>query len=240
MDRTPIIVVLAALVSIAAVAQADVPGADPANPALATLASPHQAYDNQGAAKSRAVTGYDDQATWAAALGTLTLVDFEAFADGTLITTEFAPYGIPMVTGDKGGSPVDLYVTSSASLPFAMFVAGTLPSEPNFFSIDLGSGIWGTGSITFTFSVPQVGVGAYIADQGPLGDFAIEVFDGATSLGTITVGPRTLPDSFVGIISDTPFDSATFYAVDPNDSWGMDNLELTDVYPVELQSFTIE
>jgi hypothetical protein len=59
-----------------------------------------------------------------------------------------------------------------------------------------------------------------------LADFTIEVFDsGGTSIGSITVGPRTLPDSFVGVVSSVPFKSAEFRPNDPNDSWGVDDLE---------------
>jgi hypothetical protein len=65
-----------------------------------------------------------------------------------------------------------------------------------------------------------------VADGAPLGGFGIEVFDGPNSLGFITVPARTLPNSFVGVISTVPFDSATFYAIDEDDSWGLDDVEL--------------
>ena len=56
----------------------------------------------------------------------------------------------------------------------------------------------------------------------------MEVFLNATSLGSITVSPRTLPDSFVGIVSTAGFNRARFIGV-VGDSWGLDNLQATAV-----------
>lgn len=91
--------------------------------------------------------------------------------------------------------------------------AGTLPSSPNFISNDMSaSGWYATGSLTFNFSGPMTAIGAYVADGAPLGGFSIELFDGSGSLGSISVGARTLPDSFIGIVSTLPFTSAKFHA----------------------------
>ena len=179
-------------------------------------------YDEMGA-----VSRYTDRDAWAADVGaTTTLIDFEAFADGTLITTQLSQYGISMVSGTSDFGSPSQFVTASTSLPFPMFTPGTLPSEPNFLSNDLNSPVYATGTITFTLSSPSNAIGAYVADGAPLGGFGIEVFDGPTSIGFIEVPARTLPDSFVGIISDVSFDRATFYAVTNTDSWGLDNVEL--------------
>ncbi len=179
---------------------------------------------------SDGVTGYTSHSSWFSAAGsTTTTIFFESIPSGTVITTELASDGIAMVTGESGGGvTVDQTVLSSAALPFPMFTVGTLPTEPNFLSNDLASPFYGTGSVTFELNHNATAIGAYIADKGALGDFCIEVFDGATSLGTITVAPRELPDSFVGVVSDTAFDKAVFYAFDIGDSWGLDNLELND------------
>lgn len=192
-----------------------------------------------------ALTAYTDHAAWAAAAGTTTLINFEQFASGTLITTQLDTYCIPLVTGtsehEVPPGPTDQFVTSSADLPFPMFTPGTLPSEPNFLSNDLTfpGGPAATGTITFHLAAPTTAIGAYVADGAPLGDFRIEVFDGNTSLGTITVGPRTLPNSFAGVVSDAAFNRATFFAESDIDSWGLDNLEhnCSGATPVETTTW---
>lgn len=205
------------------------------NPAVPVLADEWLGF----AAGQRALTGYDNHGAWAAMAGTTTLIDFEAFADGTLITTELTPYGIGMVSGTTSHSgPCSQFVTASTSLPFPMFTAGTLPSEPNFFSNDLSYPYYGNGSITLELTGSTTAIGSFVADGAPLDNFNIEVFVGATSLGVITVAPRTLPDSFVGVISDTPFNKATFFASYANDAWGLDNLELRQVVtPVNTRTW---
>lgn len=108
--------------------------------------------------------------------------------------------------------------------------AGTLPSSPNFISNDMSaSGWYATGSLTFNFSGPMTAIGAYVADGAPLGGFSNELFDGSGSLGSISVGARTLPDSFIGIVSTLSFTSAKVYAESGGDSWGLDNLEVAAV-----------
>jgi hypothetical protein len=177
-----------------------------------------------------ALTGYTDHSAWLAEAGTTVTIDFDSITSGTVITTQLDPYGISNVSGKSGGGvSVDQIVLSSAELPFPMFTAGDLPSEPNFISNDMSSPYYATGEITFELNHKSRAIGAYVADGSPLGDFCIEVFDGSTSLGLITVDPRTLPnDAFVGLISEVDFDSARFYAASTTDSWGLDNLELND------------
>ena len=204
-------------------------------PASAFATTENPVYDGSGddpqpPFETDDVTAYTDHAAWLAAAGTTTLIDFEAFGDGQLITTELAPYGIAMVTGESAhGDPLQ-YVTASTSLPFPMFTVGTLPTEPNFLSNDLNAPVYATGSITFELVSPSYAIGAYVADASPLDNFAIEVFSGGSSVGMISVPPRTLPSSFVGIVSTVAFDEATFYSVSPNDSWGLDNVELGGDY----------
>jgi hypothetical protein len=183
----------------------------------------HGRYEETGDLTTR----YTDHSTWLAAVsGATTLIDFEEFADGTLITTQLSSSGISMVSGTSAFGSPNQFATASTSLPFPMFITGTLPSEPNFLSNDLSSPVFATGTITFELSSPHIAIGAYVADQSPLGGFGIEVFDGPTSLGFIEVPDRTLPNSFVGVISDIPFNRATFYAINEADSWGLDNVEL--------------
>lgn len=174
---------------------------------------------------------FTSRPAFAAAAGSTNVITFESFASGTVITNQLAPQGIATVSGvDSSAIPRDVKVTSDTALPFPMFTPGTLPSETNFLSVDMASPAFATGSITFGFpAVPKTAIGAFIADGAPTGNFSIQVFNGATSLGTITVPPRMLPDSFVGVVSDQPFTSAVFFANSNVDSWGMDNLEFNAV-----------
>ncbi len=180
---------------------------------------------------SLAVTGYTDRNTWAAAAGgSPTLVDFDSLADGTLVTGTGAliPFGVQDTSGYSVhvGGPTPQYVYCSCTLNFPMFIAGTLPSEPNYFANDRQPPGYATGEFTLEFVQATTATGAYIADQSPLDGFTIEVYDsGGSSLGSITVPPRTLPDSFVGIVSTVPFASAKYVSVSIFDSWGIDNLE---------------
>jgi PEP-CTERM motif len=184
-----------------------------------------------GAAMSAqaAVSGFSDRDLWAAAASPTALETFDSLATGAV--TSLASVGVSSMSGvNYLGSAVGQFVTSEFALPFPMFVAGTLPSSENFLSNDMSpGGGYATGSLTFNFATPMTAVGAYVADGAPLGGFSIELFDGATSLGNISVGNRTLPDSFVGIVSTLAFTSAKFYAVNTSDSWGLDNLEVAAV-----------
>ncbi len=187
-----------------------------------------------GTTGAEGLTGYTDHAVWLAAAGTTTLIDFEGFTSGTVITDQLADYGIAMVSGESGsGVPIDQIVLSSGSLPFPMFVAGTLPTEPNFMSNDMTSPYYATGRMTLELSGEATALGLYVTDQSPLGDFSFELWSGSTNLGTVTVPPRTLPDSFAGVISDDPFDRAVISSTNTGDSWGMDNLELNDAAALE-------
>jgi hypothetical protein len=206
------------------------------NPGLRAAGSGPIANPTGPAAPAAVLTAFTDRNTWAAAVGgSTTLVDFEAIAAGTLVTNQLAPYGISGVSGtailESPPGATTQFIGSSGTLPFPMYIAGTLPSETNFISNRMSAGVYATGRITFTFSTPVLAVGAYVADQSPLANFVIEVFNGPNSLGMIVDPPATLPLSFVGLTSDTPFTSATFYPQSDYDSWGLDNVELSASSP---------
>ena len=175
----------------------------------------------------RDLTGYTDYDAWRALFEHSLLAEFEEFASGTMITDQLVGYGVGLVDGSSINGETAQYVYSSLELPFPMFTVGTLPSETNFLANNWDPPIYCTGEIVFELGWLTGAIGAYIADGAPLDGFAIEVFDGDTSLGTITVPPRTLPaEAFIGIYSDTWFDKARFYATNETDSWGLDNLEI--------------
>lgn len=180
-------------------------------------------------AQQATLTAHSDRMSFVAAAGATARIDFESFAGGTAITRQLAPQGISLVSGTStfgGGTPPTQVVTSSTNMPFPMFNAGTLPSPTRFLSNDLSAPYYATGAITLALSVPRLAVGAFVADGRALAGFEIEVFFFGASLGAIQVGPRSLPASFVGLTSDFPFTEVTFRALDPGDSWGLDDLEL--------------
>ena len=201
-----------------------------ANPASSATADSANAAGAPAGGSYSSLSGYDDRGAFLAAAPCVpTLIRFETIPSGTTLTTQLAALGIANVTGssthESPPGPTTQLVNASTSMPFPMFTSGTLPSEPNFLSNRMTPGVYATGEITFQFTAPTQAVGAFVADVGPLGNFEIEVWNGATSLGSISVPPRTLPNSFVGVVSTTPFTSASFRSQSVNDSWGLDDLE---------------
>lgn len=179
-----------------------------------------------GQAHAVSLTSYDADAAWYASVsGPATVIDFESFADGTVISNQLT--GISSVTAS---SPIGVAVPTvgrSDNLPFPMFTPGTLASETNFLSGGLASSQgFATGSISFTFDVPVLAVSAYIADASPLGGFNIDLFDDNVFLGTVSTAPRNADtgDDFIGAVSDMAFTIAVFRASDDRDSWGLDDL----------------
>jgi hypothetical protein len=184
------------------------------------------------------LTLYTDHTLWhTAAGGSTTLIDFESFASGTQITTQLSQYGITGLSGtsivESPPGPTTQFVTSSQALPFPMFSAGLLPSETMFLSNRLGPGVYATGELTFAFAGPVGAVGAYVADNGPINGFFIDLFDASGILGSVMVPTPglSLPNSFIGVTCDVPFTSATFRAESPYDSWGLDNVEFSGSSP---------
>ncbi|MBA3919429.1 MAG: hypothetical protein C0516_12685 [Gemmatimonas sp.] len=170
------------------------------------------------------LTGYDTRGAFLAAAGPTTVQTFEGFPLGTVLSNNLTDFS--SVSGrDLNGIERNVLVGSSSSLPFPMF-SDALPSGTHFVSVDMASPSFATGDITFTFSgAPRFAAGAFIADNSPINGFGIEAFFGTTSLGSIFVGPRNLPSSFVGLTSTTGFTAIRFFAGTANDSWGLDDLE---------------
>lgn len=179
----------------------------------------------------RAISGHSN---WLAAAGEqITFVDFDELPDGQKVTGTGAllPWGIADTSGfsvnvDPPGI-VDQYITASTSLGFPMFVAGTLPSEPNFMSNDptFPGGAAATGDLSITFVESRTAVGFYVADQTSLDGFSVEAYAGTDFLGRLHYPQRTLPDSFIGFVVVEPFDRMVIRPKHGQDSWGLDNLE---------------
>lgn len=184
-----------------------------------------------GGGPTATLTGYTHLPTWRiAAGGPFTELDFDSLPDATLVTGTGAllPWGIVDSFGTSlyASGPVDQYVYCSCNMPFDIFVPGTLPSEPNYFANDRETPIGSSGTLDVVFASPRTACGAFVADAAPLGNFTIEVFaPGGARLGSINVPPRTLPHSFVGIVSTQVFVRAEFRADDVNDCWGLDDLQ---------------
>ena len=180
-----------------------------------------------GANSSAAVIGYTNQPSFTAAVGTVSVETFESFALGPVTT--IPSLGIISMSGQNtSGNSTGQEIGSSLALPFPMFTS-PLPSGTKFLSNLLASPTFASGGyIEFVFSSPMLAVGAFIADNTPVGNFSMGVFSGGASLGTITVAPRTLPDSFVGISSDIAFNRVRFISSN-GESFGLDNLQVAAV-----------
>ncbi|MCB9915322.1 MAG: hypothetical protein H6828_09255 [Planctomycetes bacterium] len=217
---------LLVLASFVPAASARPQGANPAagagaaaGPGLAALPGP------------AVLTGFTSRTAWLTALGsTPTRVDFDALADGTLVTGTGAllPWGVADTFGDSthGGGAVPQFAYCSCTMNFPMFGAGSLPSEPNYFANIRDSPTYATGTITLVFTQARTAVGLFVADGSPVDVFRIEPLDaGGVSLGVQTFPARALPDTFCGLLSDTAFFGVKISSASPNDSWGIDDFE---------------
>lgn len=175
------------------------------------------------AGSASAQTGYEDLGDFLGAAPYATnLIDFEAYASGTQIMS--LP-GITSVEGFSvhGGPTVDVRVTSQNALPFPMF-SGNTSSPVNFLSTDLTIAS-GTGTIAFTFAEAQNAIGLFVADGSALDLFNITLYAGAVEVASVdSMTFRNLPDSFFGVVSPAAFDRAVVGSLNPNDSWGLDDL----------------
>lgn len=164
-----------------------------------------------------------------------TLENFEGFGSGTTITSLPAS-GISAVVGtDRTGVAVDVNVTAEADLPFGMFTPGTLPSGANFLSNDLASPFFATGTIEFVFGTASQAVGFYVADGAPLDTFNITIYGASGLIGSFSsAAPKTLPDSFFGVVSDVLITRAVIGSNTSTDSWGIDDLYTAIPAPASL------
>lgn len=190
------------------------------------------------------LTGYSSRDVWAAAAACpLTLIDFDSFPDGTVITTNLDPMTIAQVTGTGANlvTPAVQKVMSANTLPFPMFSPSLVPSAPNFFGNDMASPSVAKGEVTIEFIAETTAVGAYVCDSAPLGSMNIDLFDAAgAKIGTISSsGGLSLPSSFIGVVSSTPFKSASFRASSGSDAWGIDDLEFCTPIPCETTAAVV-
>lgn len=130
-----------------------------------------------------------------------TVLDFEGFAEGTLIDVEYAGLGVTFSQPD-GGTPM-------------------IDNKPFLFAYESSSGVGvltgsTTGGAPFptvagmigTFSSPVARAGAFFSDTAPLGDYTITAFDGVGGVIeslTILLAAGTLP-TIAGGCDAFPFD----------------------------------
>ncbi|WP_157268649.1 PEP-CTERM sorting domain-containing protein [Azohydromonas aeria] len=178
-----------------------------------------------------AATAYTSRAAFAADAGPLRVETFEGFATGA--TPGGLPaLGITRIEALTGiGDATQATVGSSQSLPFPLFRAA-LPSGTQFLSNPLDeSGRFATGALVFTLERRVRAVGAFIADDAPLGGFEIDAYKNGERVASVRLAPRTLPDSFAGLRADWGFDAFVLRAAHPDDSWGLDDLQLAAPVP---------
>ncbi len=168
---------------------------------------------------------FTNEATFLATLATHTTQDFEGFAPGTIITNQLA--GITMVSTNGDNGSIHAQVGSIATLPFPM--SPSTHSGDHFLSSELASPIFATAGLNFDLNAGYTGFGYWVTDGAPLGGPVINLFNGATLVGTVTFGPQTVPDSFVGVISTLAFNRVTVDSANSGDSWGLDSLTIGNV-----------
>ena len=75
-------------------------------------------------------------------------------------------------------------------------------------------------------------IGFFVADASSNDNFYIQLFSEGEELAYIeSNGPRVLPNSFLGVISEATFDAAVIGNVNERDSWAIDDLYVHYVLP---------
>jgi len=174
-------------------------------------------------ASSTSIT-YTDQASFLGALSSSITEDFEGYAAGTVITNQLT--GVNSVTTDGTGGSTQAEIGSVAGLPFPMTAGKPTSSGDRFLSSELAAEVYAHAGLIFDLDGAYNGVGLYVVDGGPLGNFNISLFDGLSLVDAASFPPQTLPNSFVGVISTVPFNHMVIDAADSGDSWGMDDFTI--------------
>ena len=124
------------------------------------------------------VTNYTDGSSYFSAAGPQTTVNFTGFVDGTVITNQYSGSGITFTDGNDA-----------------------IQLNPAFVSDGIGLDGLGRISISFASLIFEIGV------DYP-GALRIELFSGATSVGTSSNFGGSGAGFFGGVISDVGFDRA--------------------------------
>ena len=178
-------------------------------------------------AADAAIITYTNQATFLAALASSTTENFEGFAAGTVITNQLSGITTVSTNGDNGSTQAQ--IGSIAALPFPMTNGLPTSSGDRFLSSELAGPVFATAGLNFALAANNDGVGFFVVDGVPLGNFGINLFNGATLVDSAVFGPQTLPDSFIGVISTVAFNTVKIDAVNPGDSWGIDDLSIGSI-----------
>ena len=142
--------------------------------------------------------------------------------------------GIASLSGtNRWGTDVSQFVTAQEDVQFNLLDGHDTPSLPNLFSNDLSrEGGWGTGHITFNFEGDMDAIGFIVADGNAIDQFEITLYNDDVLVGYARSSrQRELPDSFLGVITDTPFDMAVIGATSARDSWAIDDLYVQQAVP---------
>ncbi len=169
---------------------------------------------------------FEDETSFLAAVLNPLHENFDGFGSNELILS-LPTVNVSAVSGvNVDGAPVSQFVTAQDDLPFPMLAGLDTSSLPNLFSNDLSAaGSFASGTITFEFESTMTAIGFFVADGSPLDTFRIELFADNVLIGIVhSAAPKTLPDSFFGVLSNEPFDKATFGTVNMLNSWGIDDL----------------
>jgi hypothetical protein len=137
-----------------------------------------------------------------------TVANFDAWPDGTIANSLYAPQGMTLSLPAGGNMPVYDWA--------AIFRVTT--SSPNVLAAVGGPGFTFSTGIDANFSQPITEVGAYMgndqgADDGGFLAYTVSVYDASNTLlgsQTVAANQNTSVDQFVGLRSTVPFVRARF------------------------------
>lgn len=169
--------------------------------------------------------GFQTRADWETDTGTFELIDFNAptYSTGYVGATTFdAEPGSPTISQVNGSNP---QIVSSTTNP-QLFPSGTQ-------GIGYSTGNYvGLTILRIDFDTPILSLGFDLFDtelSGPRASFFVDIVDTGFNGYEITGAAYTgnLGSTFVGLISDTAFDSVQIMMGTSTDGFGFDNLSYT-------------
>jgi hypothetical protein len=130
-------------------------------------------------------------------LGGSPLADFEGFAEGTIITNQYA--GVTFGQADGGTPMID-------DFPWLFGFGASSGSGVLTGSTNGGATFPTTAGITATFDTPQSDVEIFLSDTAPLGDYTIYAFGAGNVLleSFVVSASDTLPPGYAGGVFPPP------------------------------------
>jgi hypothetical protein len=152
------------------------------------------------------------------------LINFEGYADGTSIGTQYSSLGVTFGEAPNAGKPqIDTY-------PWLFGYGSSSGTNVLIGSKDANYPYAAVAGITATFSTPQYWIQAFLSDTAPLGDYPVEIFgSGNVLLDSLTVSSSEIkPGIYVGFTRPTA-DIVTIQFGPSNSSLPFDSFAIDDL-----------